>query len=149
MSLISEFPFTGNVLLRFESDLRKQQSELRRVIDNTHKEILALAESEPGDAIDASCGNSSKEALFATYSQNRTELRRVGAALNRIAMGDFGICAGCGGAIGLNRLRALPWASNCIECQERSEQGVECIDREPVAPAFLKRWELPDVEAGA
>lgn len=96
---------------------------MTRAIDRTHKEIRALADSGPGDVIDESCGNCSKEAIFATYSQNRTQLRNVEAALRRIVAGDFGVCAACGGAIGLKRLQALPWANNCIECQEQSEQG--------------------------
>jgi DnaK suppressor protein len=123
MSLTSEFPFASNVFLLLKSDLREQHSELTRAIDRTHKEIRALADSGPGDVIDESCGNCSKEAIFTTYSQNRTQLRKVEAALERIATGDFGICAACGGAIGLKRLQALPWANNCIECQEQSEQG--------------------------
>jgi DnaK suppressor protein len=123
MSLTSEFLFAGNVVLLFKSDLQEQYSELTRAIARIHKEIRALADSGPIDLIDESCFNYSKEAIFATYSQNRTQLRRVEDALQRIATGDFGICAACGGAIGLKRLQALPWANNCIECQEQSEQA--------------------------
>lgn len=126
MSLTSELP-VSKLLLLFKTDLRKQQSELTRVIDRTDKEIRALADSGPGDVIDESCGNSSKEAMFTTYTENRKQLRRVEAALERIATGEFGICAVCGGAIGLKRLQALPWANRCIDCQEQSEQGrVQC-----------------------
>jgi DnaK suppressor protein len=121
MSLTSEFP-ANNVLLLFKTDLQEQYSELTRAIDRAHKEIRAPADSGPGDFIDESCGNCSKEAILATYSQNRTQLRKVEAALEHLVMGNFGICASCGGAIGLKRLQALPWTNNCIECQEQSEQ---------------------------
>jgi DnaK suppressor protein len=123
MSVSSEFPLASKVLLLFKSDLQEQQSELTRAIDKTHKEIRALADSDPGDVIDESCGNSSKEAIFTSYSQNRTQLRKVEAALERIAAGEFGVCAVCGVAIGLKRLQALPWANSCIECQKQSEQN--------------------------
>ena len=123
MSLTSEFSFTSNALLVFKSDLREQHNQLTRAIDKTHREIRALADSGPGDFIDESCGNSSKEAIFATYSQSRTQLRKVEDALERMATGEFGICAACGGAISIKRLQALPSATNCIECQEQSEQG--------------------------
>jgi RNA polymerase-binding transcription factor len=123
MSLTSDFPFASNVLLLFKSNLQGQYSELTRAIDSTHKEIRTLADSGPGDVIDEFSGSSSKEAVFATHSRNRTQFRKVEAALERLATGDFGICAACGGAIGLKRLQALPWANNCIECQEQSEQG--------------------------
>lgn len=122
MSLSSAFPVTGETLLRFESGLRRQRSELTRAIGRAHEEIRALADCGPGDVIDDSWGSSSKEVMFASYSMSRTQLRRVDAALERIATGEFGICAVCGDPIGLKRLQALPWAKRCIECQEECEQ---------------------------
>ena len=123
MSLTSEFPLVNNVLMLIKSGLQEQQRELARAIDKTHQEIKALADSGPGDVVDDSCGNTSKEAVFTTYTRNRTQLRKVEVALNRISAGDFGICAACGGEIGLKRLQAVPWANNCLECQEQSEQS--------------------------
>ena len=123
MSLTSEFPLANNVLTLFKSGLQEQQLELTRAIDKTQKEIRALADFEPGDVLDDSFGNASKEAVFTTYTRNRTQLRKVEVALNRISTGDFGICAECGGAIALKRLQAVPWANNCVECQEQSERS--------------------------
>jgi len=123
MSVSSELPLASKVLLLFKIDLRKQHSELTCAIDRIRKEIRAFVDSAADDVIDDSCGNWSKEAMFATYTENRRQLRTIEAALERIATGGFGICDGCGGTIGLKRLRALPWANNCIECQEQSEHG--------------------------
>ena len=123
MSLTSDFSFTSHALLLFKKDLQDQRSELTHAIGRAQKEIRALADSTPGNVVDESCGNSSKEAIFTTYTQHRTQLHKVDAALERIAAGDFGVCAACGGAIGLKRLQALPCANNCIECQKQSEQG--------------------------
>jgi RNA polymerase-binding transcription factor len=122
MSFMSQPPL-ANVLLLFETGLREQQRELMHAIDRPQKEIRALADSESGDLIDASYGSASKEAIFASYSKNRTKLRTAELPLQRISGGDFGICAVCVGRIGLKRLQALPWANNCIEGQEQSEQG--------------------------
>jgi hypothetical protein len=83
MSLSSEFPLASNMLLLFQSDLQEQQSKLTHAVNRTHKEIRALADSGPSDVIDESCGNSFKEAIFETYSENRTQLRKVEAALER------------------------------------------------------------------
>jgi DnaK suppressor protein len=123
MSFMSQSPLATNVLLLFKSDLREQQRELMHALERAQKEIRALADSGPGDVIDDSWGNACKENMLATYSQNRTLLRKVELALKRISAGDFGICAACGDTIGLNRLQAIPWANNCIECQEQSEQS--------------------------
>jgi DnaK suppressor protein len=122
MSFMSQTPLATNVLLLFESGLQDQQRELARAIDRRQKEIRALADSGPGDVIDDSFGNACKENMLASYSQNRAQLRKVELALKRISTGDFGICAVCGDTIGLKRLQAVPWATNCITCQEQSEQ---------------------------
>jgi len=123
MSSALHSPFADNVLLLFASGLREEQRELAHAIERAQKEIRALTDSGPSDVVDDSRDNASKEAAFASYSQNRTRLRKVELALQRISKGDFGICAVCEGPIGLKRLHAIPWANNCIECQEQSEQG--------------------------
>lgn len=123
MSYTSHSSFDSNVLLLFKSDLREQQRELALAVDRTQKEIRALADSGLGDVVDDSRDNASKEAIFASYSKSRTQLRKVELALERISAGEFGICAACDGAIGFKRLQAIPWANNCIECQEQSEQN--------------------------
>jgi len=111
----------SDVLLLFKGDLQHQRNELARTIESTHREISRLADFAPGDIVDHSCGNSCKEAMFTNYSHNRIRLRKIEDALNRITNGDFGICANCEGPIGFKRLQALPWASNCIDCQEQCE----------------------------
>lgn len=47
-------------------------------------------------------------------------LREVEAALRRIDEGTYGTCLACGGPIGAERLRALPWARLCIDDQRRT-----------------------------
>jgi RNA polymerase-binding transcription factor DksA len=44
------------------------------------------------------------------------ELREIDAALARIAAGTYGTCERCGGAIGRDRLRALPEVRCCLGC---------------------------------
>lgn len=47
------------------------------------------------------------------------ELAETRAALERIAGGSYGWCEGCGGAIGRQRLLALPAARFCVTCAGR------------------------------
>jgi len=122
MSVTSQFALANNLPLLFESGLRDQQHELARAIDKRQKEIRALADFGPGDVMDASSGNACKENMLASHSQIRTQLRKIERALQRISTGDFGICSVCEDLIGLKRLQAVPWATNCIACQEQSEQ---------------------------
>jgi RNA polymerase-binding transcription factor DksA len=48
-------------------------------------------------------------------------LRQIDAALARLHAGRYGLCASCSGPIPVARLEALPFATLCVPCQERSE----------------------------
>lgn len=47
-------------------------------------------------------------------------LGEVNAALNRLDQGAFGRCEGCQKEIGAERLRALPYARNCVACARQA-----------------------------
>jgi len=44
-------------------------------------------------------------------------------ALRRVRAGTYGSCDDCGGEIALQRLRALPFAQTCVQCQERRDES--------------------------
>ena len=48
----------------------------------------------------------------------RAEVRELRAALHRMDAGGYGLCVGCGGAIGAERLQAVPTATTCRMCAE-------------------------------
>jgi RNA polymerase-binding transcription factor len=50
------------------------------------------------------------------------EIRAIDAALQRIAVGRYGICLDCGEPIGYQRLLAFPVAKLCYECKEIYER---------------------------
>ena len=49
-------------------------------------------------------------------------LREIDAALQRIEDGTYGICEESGQPIKKSRLRAIPWARLCIDCQRKLEE---------------------------
>jgi len=49
-------------------------------------------------------------------------LRNVEDALDRLEEGTYGYCEDCGRAIKLERLKVLPFAKYCVQCQERREK---------------------------
>lgn len=113
--------FDKHLLLQFRSGLREQQRELLHTIENAEKEIRDFSAPVPLDPIDLSGFTASKESLFARASHDRSRLRLIQRALERVNDGSFGICVECEGPIGMKRLQALPWASHCIQCQEQAE----------------------------
>jgi DnaK suppressor protein len=46
------------------------------------------------------------------------QLRQIQEALDRLALGEFGVCLACEQLIAPKRLQALPWAKYCVKCQE-------------------------------
>ena len=50
-------------------------------------------------------------------------LAAIDAALERLDAGTYGTCVTCGKPIGEDRLEAIPYAAQCIECRSREERG--------------------------
>ena len=50
-------------------------------------------------------------------------LRRIDAALRRLSEGHYGNCAECGDPIAHERLKALPFAVRCRDCEDSREQA--------------------------
>jgi RNA polymerase-binding protein DksA len=50
-------------------------------------------------------------------------LAAIDAALERIDAGTYGTCMTCGRPIGDDRLEAIPYATQCIDCRRREERG--------------------------
>lgn len=58
---------------------------------------------------------------FVSLRLNRLDylqLRMIEEALDRLNSGDFGICLACEEPIPAKRLKALPWARYCVNCQD-------------------------------
>jgi RNA polymerase-binding protein DksA len=50
-------------------------------------------------------------------------LAEIDEALQRIEDGTFGTCRTCGQPIAPDRLEAMPWATQCIDCKRKEERG--------------------------
>ena len=107
---------------QFKTELNRRKSELLAQITRTELQVRASAE-RPTDPGDKSADTLNREFLFAQTDVNRQSLRRVEEALDRIREGRFGKCEECGGPISPARLKAIPWARNCVRCQEKLEMG--------------------------
>jgi len=81
---------------KIESDLRNPEDRQgQRSLASEHEQIIErLSEAES------------------------VEIEEIVAALARIETGRYGLCQSCGEEIGEGRLRALPYASSCIDCAE-------------------------------
>ena len=115
-------------------------SDLKRMLDERRKEILSEVQGRIRDQREADAWGKVHEVLDAGESseadiqediefaliQMKTEtLTKITDALHRLEEGTYGYCADCGGEISDKRLRALPFAVRCKECEEGREMAVE------------------------
>lgn len=81
-----------------------------------------------------------QEEIGFTLIQMKTEtLEQIKAALRRIDEGIYGVCYDCGDAITERRLRALPFAVRCKDCEETremAERQERIMARRNSAPPF-------------
>jgi len=70
------------------------------------------------------------EVEYAEVQNEVRELRDVDAALKRIQAGSYGVCADCGAAIPVARLRAYPVAKRCLACQQLHEDKTRGVLRQ-------------------
>jgi RNA polymerase-binding protein DksA len=88
--------------------LERITANLRRGLETDSKErAKQLEDSEVVDAL----GN-----------EARVELEKISIALRRMDAGKYGLCSGCGSAIGEKRIEAYPYASECIDCATMEEE---------------------------
>lgn len=63
------------------------------------------------------------EVLDAIGNATRDEVEKIKQAISRIDAGTYGICLICGEPIKKERLAALPYANQCLNCARQLEQG--------------------------
>lgn len=61
--------------------------------------------------------------------RDQEELRFIAEARERIAEGSYGDCIDCGSDIPIERLKAQPIASRCIDCQTKYEHTHQTTPR--------------------
>jgi len=54
--------------------------------------------------------------------REEVHLVQIEGALSRIAAGKFGDCQTCGKAVAPERLDALPWATDCVDCHSKKRR---------------------------
>jgi DnaK suppressor protein len=99
------------------------QAELIKARMNTTAASVVAYRDGQGDYGDMS-EQSQQEWLFVNRnSANTRELTLIENALRRIQEGTYGICSRCDKAISPQRLKAVPWAECCVQCQDQLAGG--------------------------
>lgn len=99
-----------------------RRRELQTEIDARRRSGRTVHTNEVSDMVDMSDASIEEEMSFALLEMRTTMLARVDAALVRVDAGTYGACADCAEAIAPGRLRALPFAVRCRDCEARLER---------------------------
>ena len=120
-----------------ESRERTRYSELKRMLEERRREIQAEVQgrmrdvrsegtwggkqNEVFDAVESSEADIQDDIEFALIQMKSETLNKINDALTRLEQGDYGNCFDCGAEIAEKRLRALPFAVRCKDCEEARE----------------------------
>ena len=116
---------------------RTRYSELKRMLEDRRREIQAEVQgrmrdvrsdgawggkqNEVFDAVESSEADIQDDIEFALIQMKSETLNKINDALTRLEQGDYGNCFDCGAEIAEKRLRALPFAVRCKDCEEARE----------------------------
>jgi DnaK suppressor protein len=116
---------------------RSRYSELKKMLEDRRSELQAEVQgkmrdvrsegtwggkqNEVFDAVESSEVDIQDDIEFALIQMKSETLNRIDTALRRINDGTYGGCFECGGQIAEARLRALPFAMRCKDCEEAHE----------------------------
>jgi DnaK suppressor protein len=98
---------------------RELQDEVQRRIHENRTD----RPNDVHDELERTDAGLSDDVEFALIQMKAETMSRIDEALKRLETGEYGCCFGCGVEISETRLRALPFAVRCRNCEERREQG--------------------------
>ena len=106
--------------------LEERQRELTNEVQGRIRGVRADAAEKPHDVMDQ--GETSEvdiqEDIELALIQMKAEtLNKINEALARLETGRYGFCFECGDEISEARLRALPFAVRCKDCEEARENA--------------------------
>jgi DnaK suppressor protein len=111
-------------------------SELKRILEGRRLEIIAEVKDKMRDVrsegavvprqgvrdeVESSEADIQDDIEFAVLQMKTETLNKVGEALLGLDIGTYGYCDECGEEISEQRLRALPFAVRCKNCEEARE----------------------------
>lgn len=117
----ADYPEFRQLLLAERERLLQELATLGERLQQVEEIGLVEAANED-DYGDVASEAFEREKGFALETSVQGMLRMVEDALRKLDEGTYGVCERCGRPIGVERLRALPFASLCIRCKAEQER---------------------------
>src|SRR5437763_15209502 len=110
----------------------RRRDALRRALAGDISMLRSHNEQAVGDEIDAAIATEQAELRSQMASFESRELAQIESALDNIRRGRYGRCETCDRSISPTRLKALPYATECIECARRDERRGAAARSSPI-----------------
>ena len=119
---------------------RERYAELRHILEERRREILSQVQEKMRDvraegafgegqgvldAAETSEADIQDDIEFALIQMKSETLHKIEEALARLDEGTYGYCFECGDEVSERRLRALPFAVRCKDCEEAREVAAQ------------------------
>jgi len=110
--------------------LTQRQAEIRNKLRSL-REVLPAAVTQVKDDEERSMEDFVLGMDFALMEMESETLRQIDEALLRLDEGNYGACSECDESISEMRLKALPFAILCRDCQEQAEESEAARNARP------------------
>ena len=135
--------------------LGKLRDILAQLRDETFQKIAIFRRhqgqevlSSPGDEMDVARSTADVETHASLIERSEDRLRLIDQALARVDNGTYGTCGECGEDIPLERLKPLPFALLCVDCQQKRGKSRGRWGAGGTIEPYSQTWTPPtDMEA--
>lgn len=108
-------------LKKFKEILLNRRAAIVEAADSVGDQSVVFDPDDLADEVDLATSETDQALNLKLRGRERTLLKKIDKALNKIEVGEYGECESCGDPIGAKRLEARPVTDLCIRCKEEQE----------------------------
>lgn len=110
-------------LARFKKLLEERRKKIKDLVAETREKGIGFSREDLPDEVDLATTESNQSMDLRLRDRERTLLRKIDKALEKIEAGSYGLCESCDELIEIKRLEARPVTDLCIQCKEEQERN--------------------------
>ena len=113
--------------LKFFNELLNQKKA--ELLGDAERAVNGMTDEKENfpDPTDRASLESNRNFMLRIKDRERKLLTKIDEALKRIVDGEYGLCEECGEQIGVERLKARPVTTLCIDCKSAQEANEKKI----------------------
>lgn len=111
------------IIQEIKASLIKEQNEILKTLSQKTADFSEVSEDNNlSDYTDIASWFTDQQMIENIGQKSANRLKQIKSALIRIEEGKYGRCIKCKKEIPIDRLKAIPYALKCIECQSLDEK---------------------------